>query len=235
MRSVRIGLISAIVVGGFGALAHRAEAGPMATAQAYVNVTFEVVGETLAGFGSGSPGLIDPLALSISGDAPLALTATVNVSLGHPGIASESSDSFNGFYSLTNTSDHPIVVQRNVTWGLSYADASVDWPNTQSAEFSVALSGPYFGDSNACSILPGGAGSAQGAMYISSGSYISCFVNNPDYNVGNDQFEIAAFDTYFPGDYQVHAFASVAWVPEPISASLLGFGLLGLAAVRRRH
>ncbi len=168
-----MGLICTIAVGGLCALVHRAEAGPMAQAEAFVNVTFEVVGETLASYRSGSPGLIDPLALSINGDAPSGLRASVSASLNHPGMASQSSDIFNGFYSLTKTSDHPIAVQRTVEWGVSYADASVDWPNTQSAEFSLALSGPYFAGSNACSILPDGAGTAQGAMYISSGSYIS--------------------------------------------------------------
>jgi hypothetical protein len=251
---MRTMLLSTALAGALCAFVHPANAGPIAVADAWVSLSFSVVGEALDGMG-GAQGPADQSALQIVYNGGNIVTsmfgnglhdfgqtsygqyrieAMAVASLSHPGVSSATADVYLNPLTLQNTSGHSIVVMRRVDYATDIGDyTQIDWPSSQSASFVASTAGQSISSTQSCFT---GLGEFSGSgMVTSGGGVLSCFIGNADFSSGDDLIQIDPFQSIEISGYEVHATANVAWVPEPMSASLLGFGVLGLAATRRRR
>ena len=221
-----------------------AVAGPIATATAYTqysltadlsdpNADLSAIVATFTPsvtssfFGNGTTSETDT-------QGPNLFQVSVTASLDHPGQA-RAFATLSYFVQFTNTSTRDITFE--LLWDYSSSigtTATIDDNKFDKAGYLSTISGLYVGDNHFCQGSDNGYQGDVGSTTETIGGRTICSVLSADSSLSQTMILLHAGETITGGFGDLQVTANVS-VPEPMSAMLMGLGVLALGAARSRR
>jgi hypothetical protein len=220
-----------------------AAAGPIATATAYTGYSIIAdVADPNADLSAIKATFTPSVTRSFSGNGMTSETDTqgpdlfkvsVTALLDHPGQAyAYASATLDYLVEFTNTSDQDIIF--HLLWDFSSSigsAATIDVGKLERAGYSSTINGLGVGDNHFCQVNDNGFQGDFGSMTETHAGQTTCFVQSADSSMSDSTILIHGGETITGGFGDLQVTASVS-VPEPMSATLMAFGVLALGAAR---
>jgi hypothetical protein len=216
-------------------------AGPIATATAYTQYAIAVdLNDPNADLSAIKATFVPSVTSSFSGNGatsemdtqgPDLFQISVTASLDHSGQAGASA-TLNYSVQFTNTSDQDITF--HLLWDFSSSigsTATIDDGKFERAGYLSTISGFYVGDNHSCQLSDHGYQGDVGSTTETMGGRTTCYVQSADSSLSDTMILIHAGETVLGGFGDLQVAANVS-VPEPMSATLLGLGVLAIGAAR---
>jgi len=218
-----------------------AVAGPIATATAYTQYSLTAdLSDPNADLSAIVATFTPSVTSSFSGNGTTSETDTqgpslfqvsVTASLDHSGQARAFAN-LNYAVQFTNTSDQDITF--HLLWDFSSSigsTATIDVGKFERAGYLSTISGLSVGDNHSCQFGDNSFQGDIGSITETIGGRTRCYVQSADSSMSDNTFLVHAGKTITGGFGDLQVTANVS-VPEPMSAALLGIGVLAIGAAR---